>query len=224
MAGPYPWNRFTLPLAYAPDSDGAPLVGGLLYFYESGTATPLDTFADDTLSTPNTNPVVADERGFFPPIFLQQASYKVVLKASDDTEIWTQDPVSPYIATSPTNPTQTVVAFTVDGNQSVPLTGVAGDLYIPFACTITANVMQGNLPGDAQIDIWAAPFVTNTPPTAADSITASDPPTLDSSVSSVDTTLTGWDVDIPAGTALRFNIVEIDTITRFTLSLVVTIT
>jgi hypothetical protein len=212
-----------MPLAYAPDIDGAPLVGGLLYFYASGTATPLDTFSDDTLSTPNTNPVVADAHGFFPPIFLQEASYKVVLQDANNVEIWTQDPVSPFIPSSSSSPTQAVIELTVDGNQSVPLVGVCGDLFVPFDCTITAAVLQANLPGSVVVDIWAAPFVTNTPPTAAESITASDPPTLATSVSSYDSTLTGWDTDIAANTALRFNIVSIDTITRFTLSLVVTI-
>lgn len=224
MSGPYPWNRLPMPLLYLADIDGAPLVGGKLYFYESGTTTPLDTFADDTLSTPNTNPVIADARGFLPPIFLQNLSYRVVLKDSSDVEIWTADPVSPFVATTTGAPTQTVIELTVDGNEQVPQVGVVGDLYVPFACTITADVMQADLPGSAVVDVWAAPFVVNTPPSAANSITASAPPTLTDSVSSIDTELTGWDTAIAAGTALRFNLVEIETITRFTLSLVVTIT
>lgn len=224
MSGPYPWNRLPMPLLYLADIDGAPLVGGKLYFYESGTTTPLDTFADDTLSTPNVNPVIADARGFLPPIFLQNLSYRVVLKDSGDVEIWTADPVSPFVPTSTSAPTQTVLELTVDGNEQAPQIGVVGDLYVPFACTITSNVMQADLPGTAVVDVWAAPFVINTPPSAANSITASAPPTLTDSVSSIDTELTGWDTAIGAGTALRFNLVEIETITRFTLSLVVTIT
>ncbi len=224
MSGPFPWNRLPMVLQYLPNIDGAPLVGGRMYFYESGTATPLATYADDTLSTPNPNPVVADERGFLPPIFLQNANYKVVLKDTTEVEIWTQDPVSPFVAASSNAPTQTVIELTVDGNAQVPQTGVCGDLYVPFACTITAAVMQADLPGDVVVDIWAAPFVTNTPPTPANSIVASDPPSLSSSVSSINTALTGWSVDIAASTALRFNLESIATITRFTLSLVVTIT
>lgn len=224
MSGPFPWNRLPMVLQYLPDIDGAPLVGGKMYFYESGTSTPLDTYADYTLSTPNENPVRADERGFLPPVFLQQADYKVVLKTADNVEIWTQDPVSAFVPSSSAAIGQTVIELTVDGNQQQPAVGVCGDLYVPFSCTITAAVMQANAPGDAVVDVWAAPFVTNTPPSAANSITASDPPTLSTSVSSIDTALTGWIVQIDAGTALRFNLVSIDTITRFTLSLVVAIT
>lgn len=224
MSGPYPWNRLPMPLLYLPDIDGAPLVGGRMYFYESGTTTPFDTFAEDTLSTPNANPVVADERGFLPPIFLQNADYKVVLKDADDVQIWTADPVSPFVPTSTSAPTQTVLEITIDGNQQTPETGIIGDLYVPFACTITANVMMADLPGNVVIDVWVATFVVNTPPSAANSITASDPPTLDSSVSWYDSTLAGWTVDIAAGSQIRFNLVECETVTRVTLQLIVTIT
>lgn len=218
----YPWNRFVMPHQYAPSSTGAPLPGALLYFYESGTATPLDTYSDSTLSTPNTNPVVADQYGMFGEIFLKNQAYKVVLKDADDNEQWTADPDSPFVATAPSQTVTSVIEMTVDGNDQVPSIGICGDLYVPFDCTITAAVLQADLPGDVIVDVWAALFVTNTPPTATDSITASDPPTLASSVSSIDTALTGWTLDVVAGTWLRFNIVEIDTITRFTLSLVVT--
>jgi hypothetical protein len=43
--------------------DNSPAVGALLYTYASGTATPLATFTDSTLGTPNANPVQLDSRG-----------------------------------------------------------------------------------------------------------------------------------------------------------------
>ena len=52
MAAPTPWSRFYMPHQYAPDVTGAPLPGAKLYFYASGTATPLDTFSEATLSIP----------------------------------------------------------------------------------------------------------------------------------------------------------------------------
>ena len=139
-------------------------------------------------------------------------------------EIWTADPVAPYIPPTITTPITVVIEFTVDGDGVVPGTGVAGDLYVPFDCTISAAVIQSTLTGDVEIDVWAAPFVVNTPPTITDSIVASAPPTLSSAQSSINTTLIGWVIDIPAGTALRFNINSIATVTRFTLSLVATFT
>lgn len=86
--------RFPLPYAEWIDGNGFPLAGGLLYFYASGTSTPLATYSDVSLSTPNTNPVVANADGWWGAIYLQVANYKVVLKTSAGVQIWSADPVS----------------------------------------------------------------------------------------------------------------------------------
>lgn len=219
-----------MPFQYSQTDTGAPQAGARLYFYASGTTTPLDTYSDQALTVPNTNPVEADQYGVFSDIFLQNASYRVVLTEAPTAtggpgaEIWTADPVSPYYPTVTTTPITVVIEMTVDGDGVVPGTGVCGDLYVPFACTITAAVLQSTISGSVAVDVWAAPFVINTPPTVANSIVASAPPTLSTAQSSIDTTLTGWTTAIAAGTALRFNINSIGTVTRFTLSLVATYT
>lgn len=226
----FPWNRYVMPYQYAQSLTGAPLAASRLYFYASGTVIPLDTFSDQALTIPNTNPVEADQYGVFPNIFLQNAAYRVVhteqptATGGPGAEIWTADPVSPYVPASSAVPITVVIEFTVDGDGVVPGTGIAGDLYVPFDCIIASAVLQSTLSGDVSIDVWAAPFVVNTPPTLTNSIVASAPPTLTSSQSSIDTTLSGWNRTITAGTALRFNINSIDTVTRFTLSLVATVT
>ena len=86
-------SRFVLPYQTVIDNTGVPLPGALLYFYASGTSTPINTYSDQALTTPNTNPVVADAAGEFPNIFLSIANYKVVLTDSSNNEIWTADPV-----------------------------------------------------------------------------------------------------------------------------------
>jgi hypothetical protein len=76
------------------DSNGAPLSGGKLYFYQTGTSTPQDTYTSSTLGTPNANPVVADSNGRWGPIYLgTSADYKVILKDASDVAIKTLDPV-----------------------------------------------------------------------------------------------------------------------------------
>lgn len=66
--------------------------GAKLYVYEAGTTTPLDTYSDSGLSTPNANPVVADANGRFGAIFLAADDYKFVCKSSDDaTTFFTVD-------------------------------------------------------------------------------------------------------------------------------------
>lgn len=215
-----------MPYQYAQSLTGAPLAGSRLYFYASGTTTPLDTYSDDALTIPNTNPVEADQYGVFPNIFLQSLQYRVVhteaptATGGPGAQIWTADPVAPYILTQDIIPTTIVMECTIDGDGSEPNVGICGDLYVPFDCTITSWVLQATEEGDLEMDVWASPFVVNTPPTITDSIVASAPPTLSASQSAIDTTLTGWVTDIPSGTALRFNINSVATITHATLSLV----
>ena len=74
-------------------SDGSPLAGGKLYSYEAGTSTPLATYTDSTGTTENANPVILDARGEA-GVWLSDAAYKLVLKTSTDSTIWTVDNVS----------------------------------------------------------------------------------------------------------------------------------
>jgi len=90
-------QRYVHPLQQWMDSLGRPLNGGLLYFYQTGTDTPLATYSDAERTVPNDNPVEADEGGVWPDIFLADQLYKVILKNSDGVEVWTADPVSPFI-------------------------------------------------------------------------------------------------------------------------------
>jgi hypothetical protein len=224
MAAPTPWSRFVMPHQYAPDVTGAPLPGAKLYFYASGTATPLDTFSEPTLSIPNTNPVVANDAGIFPDIFLQSLQYKVMLTDTNDVEINTADPVAPYLPPADVETLFLVAEMTVDGNGGIPPVGICGDSFVPVACDLTACVLQSTQPGSLVLDVWVNDFTTNNPPVLANSIVASAPPTLGSSQSSIDTTLVGWSKHIDANSAIRYSITSIDTvITRFTLSLVASV-
>jgi len=85
-------GQIASPKFYAVDSDGDPLVGGLLYTYEAGTDTPKETYSDPSLETENTNPVELDSRG--EALVYGSGSYKLVLKDSDEVTIWTVDDVT----------------------------------------------------------------------------------------------------------------------------------
>ena len=87
----------TLPLLNqtALDDNGDPIPGAKLYFYESGTTTPLDTYSDEALTTANANPVVADADGRWSAIYLKtDDSYTVVFKDASDITIWTRDGIN----------------------------------------------------------------------------------------------------------------------------------
>ena len=72
------------------DNNGDPLSGGKLYTYAAGTTTPLATYSDVGLTTPNANPIILDSGGRA-TVFLSATSYKFVLKTSADVTVWTQD-------------------------------------------------------------------------------------------------------------------------------------
>lgn len=88
-------NRFVSPrlIAFVSPVTGAPLTGGKLAFFISGTSTPLNTYKDQALSVLNTNPVTLDSNGMSGDVFLQNLAYKVVLSDASDVVQWSADPV-----------------------------------------------------------------------------------------------------------------------------------
>src|SRR5574337_215275 len=78
-------------------STGMPLVGGLLYTYAAGTSTPLATYADSGLTTPNANPIVLDASGEA-LLYCGALSYKLVLCNSLGAQLWSVDNYAPNIA------------------------------------------------------------------------------------------------------------------------------
>lgn len=114
------------------------------------------------------------------------------------------------------------IGFVFDGGGSALTTGVKGDLLIPFACTINSATLEADQSGSIVIDIWKKAYAVSSPPTVANTITASAKPTLSTAQSSQDATLTGWTTSISANDMVRFNIDSITTCTRVTLTLKVT--
>lgn len=74
------------------DSTGKPFVGGKVFSYQAGTTTPLATYTDSTLVTPNANPVVLDSSGAA-NIWIGSGAFKFVLQDSLGNTIWTRDNV-----------------------------------------------------------------------------------------------------------------------------------
>lgn len=88
-----------MPVATALDDIGVTTPGAKLTFFQgtssgSGTSTKLETFADFDLTVPNDNPVLAEDDGRFPTIFLQERLYRVLFEDADDVLIWDHNPVN----------------------------------------------------------------------------------------------------------------------------------
>lgn len=124
-------NRFFSPDQQFADATGLPYAGGFLYFYTTGTSTPLNTYSDSTLTTPNLNPIVLDSAGRAGSVFLQNLPYKVVLNDVNGVQVWTEDPVwsSDYSTLAQVQP--------FAGNPNGQLAGFAGT--------------QGALPGSSMV-------------------------------------------------------------------------
>lgn len=113
------------------------------------------------------------------------------------------------------------INFGIDGGAAAITTGVkAPGINIPVACTITSveAVSEDATSGSIVVDIWKDTYA-NSPPTDADTITASAPVTISSSTKSQDTTLTGWTKSLAAGDRLVFNVDSCTSIKRCSITL-----
>ena len=93
-------SRFIPPFA---DVGGGikPSSGAKYYFFGSNTSTPKNTYSDEALTTPNTNPVISDSNGLFGDIWLEGGQYKVRLTDKNDVQKHPDaDPVDSSISES----------------------------------------------------------------------------------------------------------------------------
>lgn len=126
--------RLTNTRAFFVNAAGLPLAGAKLFTYENGTTTPLATYSDNALSTPNTNPVVADSSGLFGEIFLADDVYTLVLKDSSDNTIWTANDVSGegvsvvQVSDLATGTAGRLITWDAGGNPTTVATGSSGQV------------------------------------------------------------------------------------------------
>lgn len=111
-----------------------------------------------------------------------------------------------------------VFGITIDGNGSVPSTGVKGYWRAPAVGVIKKVTLIADQSGSAVIDVWRDSYA-NYPPTNADTITASAKPTLASAIKAEDATLTGWTTSFAAGDVFGFNLDSVATCTKLTLQI-----
>jgi hypothetical protein len=81
----------TYPKFQAWSDSGKILTNGKLYTYYPYTTTPKEAYTDKSLTTPAANPIILNARGEA-TVYLS-GMYKLVLKSSDNSTIWTQDNV-----------------------------------------------------------------------------------------------------------------------------------
>ncbi len=106
--------------------------------------------------------------------------------------------------------------------STAPIAAAAAPIvYVqcPMAGTIQGvQIVTSGGPGACVLDVWKAPF-GSFPPLVANSITASDKPTITSGTTYSDVTLTGWTTAISAGDVLAFKIVSSANFTQIQIAL-----
>lgn len=140
-------SRFVLPIADV-GAGIAPSSGAQLFFYETGTTTPKNTYSDSAGTIPNANPVVANSLGQFPDIFII-GTYKVVLKNSAGVQAWAADPVDEYLILSDISAfggsllTTVVNSGTIQEGQSYTITDRAYGVFdVVLASGVTPNTFN----------------------------------------------------------------------------------
>lgn len=161
-----------------PDT-GLPLSLGKVYAYASGTTTPKATYADEGKQTQNAHPVVLNGAGQG-DIYLE-GEYKIVVKDSDDAQIYEWDPVSDFdpdvdewlssISATYVSPS----SFTVSGDRTAVFSR-GRPIKLTDGSTIIAHVDSSSYSSpDTTVTIYSStpitaslafvqPGITTTPP------------------------------------------------------------
>lgn len=120
-----------------------------LYFFKSGTNSPLTTYSDQLETTPNTHPVLTDSAGFVPNIFFSGSARLVVLD-SDDVQYIDRDHIGSSSILG--NFSLWDAAVTYDKDDIVKTS--SSKFYQSFA-----NGNQGNDPATSATDWFEIRFV-----------------------------------------------------------------
>lgn len=125
----------------------APLSGGLLYSYLSGTSTPQALYADEALTIPLANPVELDADGYAPALYTAPVALKLVLTDASGALQWTQDQIVPPNLFTGTIATPTAFGHSIGGAapsdpEAVALAFVG--TFTPPSTTTTATMLGIN--------------------------------------------------------------------------------
>lgn len=132
---PVLWQRFF-------DADAESLSGGKLYSYIAGTST-LRATAQDSIGTPNTNPIILDADGYADVwILVGSGNYKFVLTDAADVVLKTIDNFS-LVDESGATPTGWSTHTVVGGQSATALTGETLDMALYSSALYDVEILRG---------------------------------------------------------------------------------
>lgn len=139
---------FRLPAAQVVDANGNPLSGAKLYFYERGTTTPKNVFSDEGLTTPVSQPAVANSAGQWAQIYMSADRYRVQLYTSADVLVDDYDNFDPG---QPVSASAGVLPLALGGTGVTSLSALQSLLGLGASATWT------DVASAATVDLNAAP-------------------------------------------------------------------
>lgn len=144
----------------------APCNGCVITSFASGTTTPLATYADASLSTSNGTSVTLDAAGRAIIYLDSRLSYKLVLRTSGGTEIWTRDGIvgqlSGVITAQAANTRGIQVSRTsADAGISIQSSGGSGKTYGLVSNTSGGFRIQDDSDSTPRLE-WLADNITAT--------------------------------------------------------------
>ena len=119
---------------------------------------------------------------------------------------WVQDVVDNMIAMTPAG-----IPFFIDGGGGVLTTGIKGTIEVPFKCDINSVRLLADQSGSVVVDIWKDTYA-NYPPTVADTITASDKPTLSAAQKNQNNNASTWTQAFSKGDIILPNVDSVTTV------------
>jgi len=84
-------GTITLSMSQQLDTQGRPLAGGLLYFFQAGTTNPQNAFLDSALTLPHPNPITLAADGRVPQFYLADGQIKIRLATAAGVTIVAAD-------------------------------------------------------------------------------------------------------------------------------------
>ena len=141
------------------DSNGAPVSGAVLYFYETGTTTAKKAYpteADVTADTNGFTTKTADGNGLFPYLYgIEDSNYTITLKDSSGNTIWTDDDVE-------AKPRSTDGVRYLQAVRSPMSYGAAGDGATNDAAEIQAAIDAAESDGTNVVDLLGLTYRCDT--------------------------------------------------------------
>lgn len=135
------------------DDNGDPIANAQMFVYEVGTTTDAPTYLDSDFTTPAPQPVLSNQFGIFPPVYIAQ-NYKQIFKDGDDNILpqFGGDDIEPASVGSATTADEGTVQFATTAEVAAKTAGKVidsgdqGSMVFDGTQITTGTIALGRIP------------------------------------------------------------------------------